>query len=714
MNEEIINTRKQKILDFINREDYRPMTIKELASIFQVPKKDRALFDNSINELFKETEIIITSRNKVHSLKGMNLIRGIFHRNARGFGFVVPIDKSNSDIFIPFKNSKGAMHMDEVLCQVLVGMNAKKRCEGEIYKILSNGISEIIGVYEQVKNYGFVVPDDKKICDDIFIPYKNNKRAMTGHKVAVKITKLGVDKKTNPEGKIIDILGYKDEPGVDILAILRQYNIVSEFKPEVLEELEGINDFVTNEELKDREDFRNTLMVTIDGDDSKDLDDAVSLEVLENGNFLLGVHIADVSHYVSINTALEKEAFKRGTSVYVVNKVVPMLPPKLSNGICSLNPNVDRLTLSCVMEIDKSGKVVKHKIYKSVINSNKRMTYNIVNDLLTNENSSYLEDNKEYISMFKNMETLAAILRNNRIKRGAIEFSFSEAKVVVDDNGKAIDIKKYDRNVATGIIEEFMLICNETVAEEYFWLDIPFVYRCHEEPDFEKITRLSNFVNNLGYSLKGKGKQQGSLQKLLSNIENTPEELIISRVILRSLKQARYISSNTSHFGLAAKYYCHFTSPIRRFPDLTIHKIIKANISDGITDKYMNYLNKHIDEICLQCSLTERNAELAEREVTNLKKVEFMQDKVGEEFEGIISSITNWGIYVELPNTVEGMVSVSTLTDDNYVFLEDKIKLVGERTKKIYSLGDKVNVTLVKANTDEKTLDFEFIENLLK
>ena len=707
MNQEILEIRKRKILDFVNDDLYKPMKEKELSSIFEVPKNDRVIFTSLINELIQNAEIIITPKGKIHSLKKMNLIKGIFNRNAKGFGFVIPSDKDVKDIFVPFKYSSGAMHMDKVLCRVNKDMEKNKRPEGEIYKILSQGVIDIVGTFSKVKDYGFVIPDDKRICDDIFIHSSNRNRANDGHKVVVKV--INRKSERNLEGEVIEILGHVNDPEVEVLGILRQYGIRSTFSDKIYEELESIKDSISESELEGREDLRQNLTVTIDGEDSKDLDDAVSLEILENGNYLLGVHIADVSHYVRENTELGNEALKRGTSVYLVDKVVPMLPHKLSNGICSLNPNIDRLTLSCIMEIDTKGNVLKHKICKSVINSDKRMTYSIVNDLLINENSQHLDDNLQFIHMLRNMGKLSQTLREKRIKRGSIEFDFPEAKIIIDENGKPIDIKLYDRNAATSLIEEFMLICNETVAEEYFWLDLPFVYRCHEEPDAEKLSKLSDFVTNLGYVLKGKGRKQGSIQKLLSNIESTPEEILISRVVLRSFKQARYSPHNTSHFGLAAKYYCHFTSPIRRFPDLAIHRIIKANISGEIGEKYMNYIKQNIDDICTKSSLAERNAETSEREVSNLKKVEFMSNKVGEDFEGIISNITNWGIYVELPNTVDGMVSLSTLVDDHYIFQKDSMKLIGEHTKKTYSLGDKVKVQLVRANREERTLDFEFL-----
>ncbi len=703
-----MDNKKEKILSLIRDENYKPMKIKEIAIIMQVPEMDKQYLHQIIDELSREGKIIITQKGKIMLPEKLNIYTGIFYGNARGFGFVEIEGFEGADVFISASNTNGAINKDIVMCRVISPHTDSKRAEGEIIKVVKRGYNEIIGTYQKEKGFGFVIPDDKKISGDIYISKNNSRGAVTGHKVAVKITKSGEGRKSN-EGKITEILGHINDPGVDITSIVKQLNIPSVFSEDVINETEKLSDEITSEELENRKDYRDLLMVTIDGEDTKDLDDAVSLEILPNGNYSLGVHIADVTHYVKEGSHLDKEALKRGTSVYLVDRVIPMLPHKLSNDVCSLNPNVDRLTLSCVMEIDPKGNVVRHLISNSVININKRMSYTVVNDILTNEDSAYIEENIHLIKMFKNMEQLAQILRAKRVKRGAIEFDFPETKIIVDDNCKPIDIKPYSRNIATSIIEEFMLICNETVAEEYYWLELPFVYRSHEEPDAEKIRSLANFVHSFGYTLKGSGTHPGSLQTLLSNIESTPEETIISRVILRSLKQARYTPENSGHFGLAAKYYCHFTSPIRRYPDLQIHRIIKANLSDN-NENYMNYLRKIMPDVCKQCSTTERTAESCEREVENLKKVEFMLDKVGQCFVGIISGLTNWGIYVELPNTVEGMISLTNMDDDYYIFNKEKMMYIGERLGKTYSLGDKVKVILVRANLDERNLDFVFAD----
>ena len=488
-------------------------------------------------------------------------------------------------------------------------------------------------------------------------------------------------------------------------------DLPTDFEDIVYKQVENIPSEVLEEEKINRLDLRNIKTVTIDGEDAKDLDDAITIEKLDNGHYNLGVHIADVTHYVKEGTPLDREALKRGTSVYLVDRVIPMLPHKLSNGICSLNQKEDRLALSCIMGIDKNGNVVNHQIAETIINVDKRMSYTIVNDVLTNEDSCYLEDNKEFLNMFKTMEELRNILLQKRIKRGAIEFDFEEAKILLDENRKPIEIKLYDRNVATSIIEEFMLIANETVAEHYYWLELPFVYRSHEEPDIEKVEEMAEFISKFGYKLKGSNIHSKAFQKLLDKAKGTPEEMIISRVVLRSFKQARYTFRNEGHFGLAANYYCHFTSPIRRYPDLQIHRIIKENISGKLDEKRINTLSKKLPDVCLKCSTRERVADDAERETCLVKKVEFMEDKVGQIFEGVISSVTSWGIYVELPNTVEGMVSPKTIEDDYYYYDEKNMQYFGEKTGKRYCLGDVVKVKLVDTNLYERTIDFKFVND---
>jgi len=703
-----IEERKNKILGFINDECYTPMRLTDIAFVLEVPSRDRFDFEDVIKSLEKEGKIVITKKGKIMTPGQLNIISGVFTSHANGFGFVIPDNGIDGDIFIPAFAVNGAMHRDKVWCRIVNTIG--KRPEGEIIKVIEKGMNTIVGTFEKSKGFGFVTPDDKKIAQDIFIPKEYSRGAVSGHKVVVKIIKTPKDGKS-PEGIITEIIGHINDPGVDILSIVKQFELPLDFPEEVYNEIDKIDDEIDINSAGERKDLRDVLMVTIDGEDAKDLDDAVSVQVLSNGNFKLGVHIADVSEYVKENSPLDKEALKRGTSVYLVDRVIPMLPHKLSNGICSLNAGVDRLALSCIMEIDKNGKVVSHEVCPSVIRIDKRMSYTVVNDLLTNENSEYFEEHKNFIQMFRNLERLRNILLEKRVKRGAVEFEFTEAKIILDKDGKPIDIKPYERNVATSIIEECMLVCNETVAEQFYWLETPFVFRSHSEPDSEKVRKLSEFVAKFGYRLKGSQTHPKSFQRVLSEAKDTPEDIIINRVVLRSLKQARYTSENEGHFGLAAKYYCHFTSPIRRYPDLEIHRIIKEYLRGGLNEKRTVSLSKKVTEIARISSARERVAEDAERETDNLKKVEFMADKVGQSFDGIISGVTNRGIYVELPNTVEGFIAVKNIEDDYYIYDEDNLQYVGERTHKVYALGNRVRVKLIRADLCERNLDFEFDEN---
>ncbi len=700
--------RKNKILGFINDEMYTPMRAVDIALLLEVPQKDRFAFEDILKELEKSGEIVVTKKGKIMTPEQMNIISGTFVGHSGGFGFVVPDKGFTGDIFIPAYLTNGAMHKDRVWCKV-VNVSGK-RPEGEIVRVVEKGMNTIVGTFEKSKDFGFVIPDDKKISQDIFISRERCRNVVSGHKVVVKVVKPPEDGK-NPEGIITEIIGHINDPGVDILSIIKQFELPLDFPDNVYKEIQNISDEVIYSDIGERKDLRNILMVTIDGEDAKDLDDAVSAQILENGNFRLGVHIADVSEYVKENSPLDKEALKRGTSVYLVDRVIPMLPHKLSNGICSLNEGVDRLALSCIMEIDKNGKVVSHEVCESVIKVDKRMSYTIVNDLLTNDNSEYVNEYDGFMEMFKNLEMLRNILLEKRIKRGAVEFDFTEAKIILDKNGVPIDIKPYERNVATSIIEECMLVCNETIAEQFFWLETPFVFRSHSEPDSEKVQKLSEFVAKFGYKIKGSSTHPKSFQKVLSEAKNTPEDVIINRVVLRSLKQARYTAENEGHFGLAAKYYCHFTSPIRRYPDLEIHRIIKEYLKGALNEKRTVELSKKVPEIARISSVRERTAEEAERETDNLKKAEFMADKVGQFFDGIISGVTNWGIYVELPNTIEGLIAVRNMEDDYYIYDEENLRYIGEHTHKVFSLGDKVRVKVLRANIEERNIDFELEEN---
>lgn len=708
---DILKERKERILAYMESEGYVPIKRRDMRAMLSVPQEDREKFESLINELIAEGRVFETKKGKLALPKDLQMATGTFIGHARGFGFVTP-DAGGEDIFIPASETMGAMQKDRVLYKMLHKAEKGKKADGVIVRILERGQQRIVGTFEAgSKGYGFVVADDKKIAKDIFISRENTKGAVTGHKVVVEITDYGEDRR-NPEGKVIEILGHINDPGVDILSVIRRYELAVEFPEEVYAEIEHLGTEVAEADKKGREDLRDLLTITIDGADAKDLDDAVSLKRLGNGNFELGVHIADVSHYVRENTALDKEAYARGTSVYLVDRVIPMLPHKLSNGICSLNPHVDRLALSCLMEVNGRGEVVSHRILESIINSDYRMTYTAVREILEDGTPALLEQYAEILPMLEDMEELRQILGEKRRKRGSVNFDLPESKIILDENGKPIDIKPYEKSIATNMIEEFMLVCNETIAENSFWQEMPFMYRSHQEPDEDKLEKMEQFLRGFGYYLRKKDGEihPRELQKVLQKAEETDEERIITRMVLRSMMQARYTAENGGHFGLAAKYYCHFTSPIRRYPDLEIHRMIKKMLHGELDEKASAYYRRKMPDWAKHCSKQERVAEDAERDTDALKKVEFMEDKVGQIYEGIISGVTNWGIYVELPNTIEGMVALSQMDDDYYEFDEKKMLVFGKRTKKSYRLGDKVVVSVAKVDRMMGTIDFVFEE----
>jgi len=704
--------KKENILEFMRETLYKPMSIKELEEVFEV--SDSGSFKEFVklmNQLEENGDIIRTRTNLYGLPEKMNLIKGKLQAHPKGFGFVIQEEKGEPDIYIHATDMNGAMNGDQVLARVSKNSSGP-RLEGEIIRILKRGNDKVVGTFTEGEFYGFVIPDDKRMTQDIFIPKAKMAGAVEGHKVVVKITKFP-EGRMNPEGEVIEILGHKNDPGVDILSIIRKYALPEAFPDEVLQEAELVPDEPTEEEMKNRRDLRNKKMVTIDGEDAKDLDDAVSIERLENGNYLLGVHIADVSYYVREGTNLDREAYGRGTSVYLVDRVIPMIPHRLSNGICSLNPKENRLTMSCEMEITSRGEVVKHDIFASVIRTNERMTYTNVRRILEEEPPELMERYQDLIEDFQMMRDLAMTLRKRRMSKGAIDFDFDEAKIIVDEEGKPTEIRKRERSVAEQMIEEFMLIANETVAEHFYWLRVPFLYRIHEDPDPEKLFAFSEFITNFGYVVKGIGNNihPRALQSLLEEIKDTPEETIISTVMLRSMKQARYDAEPLGHFGLSVDYYSHFTSPIRRYPDLQIHRIIREVLNNGKLSPERHALLQGLMPIVAEhSSERERTAVDAERDTEQLKKAEFMLDKIGEEFEGMVSSVTSFGMFVELDNLVEGLIHVSYLTDDYYYFHDKHYALIGERTGKIYRIGDQVNVRVSNVNMDDHTIDFELVD----
>lgn len=701
--------RKDKIISLVRDENFPPLKRGEMRSVMNVSPEEKNEFDSLIDELISEGKLVETKKGKIMDSEKLGLFAGEFLGNQKGFGFVRLENSDGNDVFIPAGAVNGAMHKDKVLIRITAPSERGKRAEGEVIKVLEKAKGNIVGTFELLKGFGFVVCDDRK-TEDIFIPKEKTKGAVTGSKVVVKITKTRENGRS-PEGEITEVIGYIDDPGVDILSVIKQFDLPLEFPQEVMEQIENIPLEVLPEETEGREDLRDWVTVTIDGDDSKDFDDAVSLEMTDNGNYRLGVHIADVTHYVTEGSPLDEEALERGTSYYLVDRVIPMLPHKLSNGICSLNPDEDRLTLSCIMEINKHGEVVDHKICKSVIHSHCRMTYTKVNNVIEHNDPDQCEEYKEFVPMLHLMNELRIILNEKRKKRGSVNFDFPETKIILDENGKVTDIKPYERNLATNLIEEFMLVCNETVAEDYYWQSVPFVFRNHECPDEEKIESLKQIIKSFGYYIKGQNEiHPKEIQQLIEKISGTSEEHVISRLVLRSMKQAKYQSENYGHFGLAAQYYCHFTSPIRRYPDLQIHRIIKESMDGKMTDSRRKRYEKILPAVANRCSVMERLADDAERETDKLKMVEYMSGKIGEEFEGIISGLTSWGIYVELPNTVEGMVSVNSMDDDYYTYEEKNLLYRGENTGKVYKMGDNVKVKVLKTDSQLRTIDFGFVE----
>ncbi|MCI7149060.1 ribonuclease R [bacterium] len=705
--DEIFEKRKKIIYEFICDEFYVPMKLKELAMLLQVPKDQRDELKAVMDSLEAEGKVHVTQKGKYIKGEAKHL-RGIFQANARGFGFVT-VEGEPEDIFIGEEDMGGAMQGDEVEVAITKAPAGRRR-EGKILKIVNRGTQRLVGYYQSRKNFGFVVPDNERILQDIFVPAEQSKGAVTGHKVVVELTSYGGEGK-KPEGRIVEILGHANDPGVDILSIVKAYDLPSEFPEKVLNQAERVAKPVTGADMAGRKDVRDWQTVTIDGEDAKDLDDAITL-TKEGDNYILGVHIADVTNYVQENSALDREALKRGTSVYLADRVIPMLPHVLSNGMCSLNAGEDRLALSCIMTVDAKGNVVDHQIAETVVNVDERMSYTSVKKILEEHDEEECRRYQTLLPMFEMMKELSEILRNRRHKRGAIDFDFPESKMVLDEDGTPLEIKAYDRNVATKIIEDFMLLANETVAEEYFWQEIPFVYRVHEAPDEEKMKKLITFIQNFGYTMhvpKGQEIRPKEVQKLLDKIEGSQEEAMISRLTLRSMKQAKYSPDNDGHFGLAIKYYTHFTSPIRRYPDLQIHRIIKDNLRGRMTESRRDHYAKILTEVTMQASSLERRADEAERETVKLKKVQYMKKFYGEEFEGVISGITKWGLYVELPNTVEGLVHVANMMDDHYDYDETHFQMVGTHTGKRYELGQKVKVRVTGCDTIARTIDFELV-----
>lgn len=698
--------RKKIIRDLVNDPLYVPMKEKELAIFLQVNPEDREELSKILKELLEENELQISKRGK-YQKGSSNVVVGTFISNAKGFGFV-EIEGEKEDYFIPAEFVNGAFHKDLVEIVPEKKQTQGKRKEARIIKIVEHTLTKVVGTFQKSKNFGFVVPDDNKIMSDIFVPIERSKGAMDGHKVVVEITDYGKNNK-KPEGKVIEIIGHISDPGVDIISVVRALDIPMEFPEKVMNQAEKVPTEISEADMLGREDLRDWQMVTIDGEDAKDLDDAVSLTI-KDGMYELGVHIADVANYVQEGSALDREALKRGTSVYLADRVIPMLPRRLSNGICSLNAHEDRLAMSCIMTMDHNGNVTDYRIVESVIHVNERMSYTSVKKILEDNDEAEIEKYEALVPMFKDMEKLSSILRNKRKERGSIDFDMPECKIIVDANGRPTEIKPYEANTATKLIESFMLAANETVAGHMFWQDMPFLYRIHEAPDMERIEKLSHIIQSFGLFIKGSKEEihPKEIQKLLVSIEGRPEENLVTRLALRSMMRAKYSTECLGHFGLACKEYSHFTSPIRRYPDLQIHRILKDQIRNRLNENRITHYKNILDQVAQDTSKLERRAEEAERETDKLKKVQYMEEHIGEAFEGVVSGVTNYGLYVELPNTVEGMIHISKIEGDYYYYNEASYELIGEATGRKYRLGQTVNVIVDSVDAAMKTIEFVF------
>lgn len=701
---------REKILDVIKQETYRRMTAQELANVLDATSSDD--FKELVKALVQLEDDHILERDKKDRYDLMERFGykvGTIHVHKKGYGFVILDDKDEPDIFIPKTKINGAFHNDRVIVSISPAKSGEKK-EGVVKRIIERGTRYIIGVYKEKKGVGYVISDDSRFQAEIVINKNNSMGAMPDHKVKVEILQYITD--TQVEGKVTEILGHKNDPGIDILSIVYKHGLPTIFPEEVMEHANRIPDTLSEEDFKGRRDLREETIVTMDGEDAKDLDDAITVDKLDSGNYRLGVHIADVSYYVREGDPIDREAYRRGTSTYLVDRVIPMLPHRLSNGICSLNPNEDRLTISCVMEINDTGQVVNHDIFPSVIRSKARMTYTAVNKILVEQDEETKERYQELVPMFETMQELYEILKAKRRERGAINFETSEAQIIVDEEGKPIDVRLRTRDVAEKIIEEFMLVANETIAEHFHWMNVPFIYRIHEDPNEEKLRKFFQLLSGLGYKVKGTANHihPKALQAVLDEVEGEAEEAVINTVMLRTMQKAKYSEQSIGHYGLSTMYYTHFTSPIRRYPDLIVHRLIRKYIFErDLSETTQNKYYELLPEISTHTSFCERRAVDCERDVESMKKAEFMMDKLGEEYEGIISSVTNWGIFVELPNTIEGLVHVLDLTDDYYYFDEKTYSLVGERTKKRYRIGDQVKIKVIGASKETGEVDFAIV-----
>ena len=703
-----MSEKEKMILDFMNDAEYVPMKAKEMAIILNVPKDRYNELLETLNRLEADLKIVKNKKNR-YKINEQKILEGTYRRNSKGFGFV-KIDGEDDEIYISKQNSNKAFNGDKVIIKIIEEANKDRSREGKVIKVIEHAKNTVVGTFEFNRNFGFVVPDDKSFGTDIFISKANIGKARNGHKVLVEITKYPEGNR-HAEGKILEVLGRPNEAGVDMLSLIKEYGLPSVFPEEVVKEAKSKGDKIDKNKIENRIDLRDKEIFTIDGEDAKDLDDAVRVEKLEDGNYLLEVHIADVSEYVKQDSFLDKEAYLRGTSIYMLGRVIPMLPRELSNGICSLNMNEDRFTLSCSMVINDKGEVVDSKVYKGIIRVTERMNYNDVQKILDKSDEKVLKRYEKYIPEFELMGELATIIKNRRLEKGYINLDLPESKIELDQDGWAIDIHKYETHFSNEIIEQFMLTANETIAEKFYWLNAPFIYRIHEEPDIDKIKEANKFLYNMNLKIKANKDKIHSkaFAMVLDEVKGKEEERVVSNLLLRTLKLARYSDENMGHFGIASKYYCHFTSPIRRYPDLFIHRIISYYLKCGydVDNEFLEKYRVLANQAAINSSEREKIATKTEREADKIKKAEFMEKHIGEEYEGVVSSITSFGMFVELENTVEGLVGFRDIGNEYFIYDQDRKILVGENSKKTFKIGDIVKIRVKDASKELRQVDFE-------
>jgi ribonuclease R len=700
---------KTSIMEYIRQDSYRPLSFEDLMRVFQVEAEEQWKFARVLGNLEKQGEIVKTRKNKYGLPEKMNLTKGVINLSQRGYGFITPDQPDAPEIFVYGRNLNGAMHHDKVLVRLYQEAHGEsRRPEGEVVRVIKRANKELVGTFERGRHSLKVIPDDPRQIYPITVSRSRKLKATPGDRVLVKITSWP-DKRGVAEGKIVEVLGKKGQPGLDVQVIIKKHGLAAEFPDSVLEEAERVaSQAISEQDISGRLDLRKLPMVTIDGEDAKDLDDAVSV-VRIKGGYRLGVHIADVSHYVREDSKLDKEACRRGTSVYLIDKVLPMLPPQLSNQICSLNAGQDRLALSCIMDVAPEGQVLNYEIRKSLIKVKERMTYRDVNKILAGEAEELKERYRDLIDQFFLMQELAEIIRKERMQRGMLDFDFPESKVIVDDNGVPLEIRRREQGPGEKLIEDFMIKANETVAQHMHRLELPILYRVHENPDEEALLKLNHVLGVFGHQIKGRKISPRLFQKLLLDIKGRPEEQMIALMVLRSMKHARYLPQPLGHFGLASQYYCHFTSPIRRYPDLIVHRVLSLILEGNISERKKASLNSKMAAYGEHSTLQEIKAEEAERELVAIKKAQYMKQFVGEEFEGRISSVQSFGFFVELPNTVEGLVHISSIVDDYYEFNDRNYTLTGKHSGRKFAIGDQVKVLLAKVDVNEARIDFELI-----